>query len=74
MAQKLHEMANDRPGEFEAAQQFNNGQMLPRCPALVDRAVDDKSFLSRCAITTTCEGYFPITCGNTTMSRSGSTG
>jgi hypothetical protein len=31
MAQKLHEMANDRrPGEFEAAQQFNNGQMLPR--------------------------------------------
>jgi hypothetical protein len=24
MAQKLHEMANDRPGEFEA------GQMLPR--------------------------------------------
>jgi hypothetical protein len=30
MAQKLHEMAIDRPGEFEAAQQFNNGQMLPR--------------------------------------------
>jgi hypothetical protein len=31
MAQKLHEMANDRPGEFEAAQhEFNNGQMLPR--------------------------------------------
>ena len=30
MAQKLHEMANDRPGEFEAAQQFSNGQMLPR--------------------------------------------
>jgi hypothetical protein len=30
MAQKLHEMANDRPGEFEAAQQFNNGQMLSR--------------------------------------------
>jgi hypothetical protein len=29
MAQKLHEMANDRPGEFEAAQS-NNGQMLPR--------------------------------------------
>jgi hypothetical protein len=24
MAQKLHEMANDRPGEFD------NGQMLPR--------------------------------------------
>jgi hypothetical protein len=31
MAQKLHEMANDRPGEFEAAQhEFNDGQMLPR--------------------------------------------
>jgi hypothetical protein len=31
MAQKLYEMANDRPGEFEAAQhEFNNGQMLPR--------------------------------------------
>lgn len=31
MAQKLHEMANDRPGEFEAAQhEFNNGQMLAR--------------------------------------------
>jgi hypothetical protein len=31
MAQKLHEMANDRPGEFEAAQhEFNNGQMLSR--------------------------------------------
>ena len=31
MAQKLHEMANDRPGEFEAAQhEFNNGQRLPR--------------------------------------------
>jgi hypothetical protein len=33
MAQKLHEMANDRPGEFEAAQhEFNNRQMLPRQP------------------------------------------
>jgi hypothetical protein len=33
MAQKLYEMANDRPGEFEAAQhEFNNGQMLPRQP------------------------------------------
>jgi hypothetical protein len=31
MAQKLYEMANDRPGQFEAAQhEFNNGQMLPR--------------------------------------------
>jgi hypothetical protein len=31
MAQKLHEMANDRPGEFEAAQhEFNDGHMLPR--------------------------------------------
>jgi hypothetical protein len=31
MAQKLYEMANDRPGRFEAAQhEFNNGQMLPR--------------------------------------------
>jgi hypothetical protein len=33
MAQKLHEIANDRPGEFEAAQhEFNNRQMLPRQP------------------------------------------
>jgi hypothetical protein len=31
MAQKLHEMTNDRPGEFEAAQhEFNNRQMLPQ--------------------------------------------
>jgi hypothetical protein len=31
MAQKLYEMAEDRPGVFEAAQhEFNNGQMLPR--------------------------------------------
>ena len=31
MAQKLYEMANDRPGQFEAAQhEFNNGQMLRR--------------------------------------------
>jgi hypothetical protein len=31
MAQKLYEMANDRPGGFEAAQhEFNNGQMLPQ--------------------------------------------
>jgi hypothetical protein len=31
MAQKLHEMANDRPGAFGAAQhEFNDGQMLPR--------------------------------------------
>jgi hypothetical protein len=31
MAQKLHEMTNDRPGELEAAQhEFNNRQMLPR--------------------------------------------
>jgi hypothetical protein len=31
MAQKLYEMANDRPGHFEAAQhEFNYGQMLRR--------------------------------------------
>jgi hypothetical protein len=31
MAQKLYEMAEDRPGVFEAAQhESNNGQMLPR--------------------------------------------
>ena len=31
MAQKLHEMTNNRPGEFEAAQhELNNRQMLPR--------------------------------------------
>jgi hypothetical protein len=31
MAQKLYDMASDRPGDFEAAQQeFNERQMLPR--------------------------------------------
>jgi hypothetical protein len=31
MAQKLYDMASDRPGDFEAAQkEFNERQMLPR--------------------------------------------
>jgi hypothetical protein len=31
MAQKLYDMASDRPGNFEAAQkEFNDQQMLPR--------------------------------------------
>jgi hypothetical protein len=31
MAQKLHDMANDRPGNFEMAQrEFNDQQMLPQ--------------------------------------------
>jgi hypothetical protein len=31
MAQKLYDMASDRPGDYEAAQrEFNNRQMLPQ--------------------------------------------
>ena len=33
MAQKLYDMASDRPGDFEAVQrEFNDQQMLPRRP------------------------------------------
>jgi hypothetical protein len=33
MAQKLYDIASDRPGDFEAAQrEFNDRQMLPRRP------------------------------------------
>jgi hypothetical protein len=48
MAQKLHEMANARPGEFEAAQhEFNNGQMLPRQTGSRSRRRSNSSKFSR---------------------------